>query len=115
MTVIFHNYQLLANGRTETVINKLISQVIFFEKSNNFTEVFVQFKDFNVKAFHDDYFLFIGAKYGEKICQCGALVPNQCFKLSNMENENHCNCDQKDAVDRQDSGFITNMVCGALK
>ena len=70
------------------------------------------FKDghFNVKAFHDDYFLFIGAKYGEKICQCGALVPNQCFKLSNMENENHCNCDQKDAVYRQDSGFITNMV-----
>ena len=86
----------------------------FFVKSNNFTEVFVKFNDFNVKAFHDDYFLFIGAKYGEKICQCGALVPNQCFKLSNMENENHCNCDQKDAVDRQDSGFITNMVSGAL-
>ena len=86
----------------------------FFVKSNNFTEVF-QRRNFNVKAFHDDYFLFIGAKYGEKICQCGALVPNQCFKLSNMENENHCNCDQKDAVDRQDSGFITNMVSGALK
>ena len=96
------------------VKNKLISQVLFF-LNQIISRKFFKDRHFNVKAFHDDYFLFIGAKYGEKICQCGALVPNQCFKLSNMENENHCNCDQKDAVDRQDSGFITNMVSGAFE
>ena len=68
----------------------------------------------NFGAWSDSYgkrqTYFAGANYGQKICQCGIKSPNQCFKLRNVEDINQCNCDQKDAVYRRDSGFITNMV-----
>ena len=56
---------------------------------------------------------FTGAKYGEKICQCGIpkfndSMENNCFHVGNTVH--YCQCDNKDAVNRQDAGFITNMV-----
>ena len=35
-------------------------------------------------------------------------MPNECHKIANIINA--CNCDARDPVERQDSGFITNMV-----
>ena len=35
-------------------------------------------------------------------------MPNECHKIANIINT--CNCDARDPVERQDSGFINNMV-----
>ena len=51
---------------------------------------------------------FSGSEYGKKLCDCGIKDPNECFQLSNSQNM--CNCDQKDPVERNDIGYITNMV-----
>ena len=51
---------------------------------------------------------FSGSEYGQKLCECGIKDPNECFQLSNSQNM--CNCDQKDPVERNDIGYITNMV-----
>ena len=46
---------------------------------------------------------------GENVCHCGQVNPNECFQLPHL-NENKCNCDARDPVQRCDHGLITNKV-----
>ena len=52
---------------------------------------------------------FAGANFGQKTCDCGSKMPNECFQL-NPTITNMCNCDQKDTENRNDIGYITNRV-----
>ena len=52
---------------------------------------------------------YFSGESGEHVCQCGQASPNECFQLPHL-NENKCNCDARDPIQRMDSGLITNHV-----
>ena len=58
---------------------------------------------------HGTKLSYFSGDSGDNICQCGQASPNECFQLPHL-NENKCNCDARDPVQRSDHGLITNKA-----